>query len=38
MTLQALDLPLGLLMNFGQALFKDGVKRITNGYDAGARG
>ncbi|WP_301751547.1 GxxExxY protein [uncultured Erythrobacter sp.] len=29
--------PLGLLMNFGQPLFKDGIKRITNGYDAGPR-
>jgi len=36
--LRLMNLPLGLLMNFGQALFKDGVKRITNGYDAGARG
>jgi len=35
--LRLMNLPLGLLMNFGQALFKDGVKRITNGYDAGAR-
>lgn len=36
--LRLMDLPLGLLLNFGQALFKDGIKRITNGYDAGPRG
>jgi iron complex transport system substrate-binding protein len=35
--LRLMNLPLGLLMNFGQALFKDGVKRITNGYDGGPR-
>jgi iron complex transport system substrate-binding protein len=35
--LRLMDLPLGLLVNFGQSLFKDGVKRITNGYDAGPR-
>ena len=28
------QLPLGLLMNFGQALFKDGVKRVANNYFA----
>lgn len=33
--LRLMNLPLGLLMNFGQPLFKDGLKRITNGYDAG---
>ena len=33
--LRLMNLPLGLLMNFGQSLFKDGIKRITNGYDAG---
>jgi iron complex transport system substrate-binding protein len=35
--LRLMNLPLGLLMNFGQTLFKDGIKRITNGYDAGPR-
>ncbi|NBB26578.1 GxxExxY protein [Porphyrobacter sp. SLTP] len=35
--LRLTKLPLGLLMNFGQPLFKDGLKRITNGYDAGPR-
>jgi GxxExxY protein len=30
--LRLMDLPLGLLMNFGQATFKDGLKRIANGY------
>jgi iron complex transport system substrate-binding protein len=35
--LRLMNLPLGLLMNFGQPLFKDGIKRITNGYDAGPR-
>ncbi len=29
--LRLLDLPLGLLINFGAALFKDGCKRIVNG-------
>ena len=29
--LRLLDLPLGLLMNFGAATFKEGVKRIANG-------
>jgi iron complex transport system substrate-binding protein len=33
--LRLMNLKLGLLMNFGQALFKDGIKRITNDYDAG---
>jgi GxxExxY protein len=27
------SLPLGLLMNFGGATFKEGLRRITNGYD-----
>lgn len=35
--LRLMKLPLGLLMNFGQPLFKDGIKRNTNGYDAGPR-
>lgn len=29
--LRLLDLPLGLLMNFGAATFKEGVKRVVNG-------
>ena len=30
--LRLMDLPLGLLMNFGQATFKDGPRRIANDY------
>ncbi|MBA3878324.1 MAG: GxxExxY protein [Sphingobium sp.] len=30
--LRLLDLPLGLLMNFGAATFKQGVRRIANNY------
>ena len=30
--LRLMELPLGLLMNFGQATFKDGLRRIANGY------
>lgn len=30
--LKLLDLPLGLLMNFGCATFKEGVKRVVNNY------
>ncbi|ASJ91021.1 GxxExxY protein [Porphyrobacter sp. CACIAM 03H1] len=30
--LRLMDLPLGLLMNFGQAIFKDGLRRIANDY------
>ena len=30
--LRLMDLPLGLLMNFGQGTFKDGLKRVANGY------
>ena len=30
--LRLMDLPLGILMNFGQAMFKDGLKRIANQY------
>lgn len=33
--LRLMHLPLGLLMNFGQALFKDGVKRIVNQHRDG---
>lgn len=30
--LRFMKLPLGLLMNFGQATFKDGLKRVANDY------
>ena len=30
--LRLMNLPLGILMNFGQAMFKDGVKRVANEY------
>ena len=30
--LRLMELPLGILMNFGQPLFKDGLKRIANDY------
>lgn len=30
--LRLMDLPLGLLMNFGQGTFKDGLQRIANNY------
>lgn len=30
--LRLMDLPLGLVMNFGQATFKDGLKRVANDY------
>lgn len=29
--LRLLDLPLGLLINFGGATFKEGIRRIANG-------
>ena len=32
--LRLLDLPLGLLMNFGTASYKEGIRRIANGYFA----
>ena len=32
--LRLMDLPLGFLMNFGAATFKNGVKRIANDYYA----
>lgn len=32
--LRLMDLPLGLLMNFGTSTFKDGVRRIANNYFA----
>lgn len=31
--LRLMDLPLGLLMNFGMATFKEGVQRIANNYN-----
>ena len=30
--LRLMNLPLGLLMNFGQGTFKDGLKRVANDY------
>jgi GxxExxY protein len=30
--LRMMDLPLGLLMNFGMATFKDGLKRVANNF------
>lgn len=33
--LRLMKLPLGFLMNFGAATFKDGVKRLANNYYAG---
>ena len=30
--LRLMELPLGVLMNFGQATFKDGLRRISNDY------
>lgn len=33
--LRLMDLPLGFLMNFGAATFKDGVKRLANNYFRG---
>jgi GxxExxY protein len=32
--LRVMDLRLGLLLNFGAALMKDGIHRIANGFDA----
>jgi iron complex transport system substrate-binding protein len=31
--LRLMDLPLGLLMNFGMATFKDGLQRVANNFD-----
>lgn len=31
--LRLLDLPLGLLMNFGAATFKEGIKRVVNNHE-----
>jgi iron complex transport system substrate-binding protein len=36
--LRLMELPLGLLMNFGQAMFKDGLKRIVNQHRGGQFG
>jgi GxxExxY protein len=36
--LRLMNLPLGLLMNFGQATFKEGVSRIANNYRSGWTG
>ncbi|NCP19927.1 MAG: GxxExxY protein [Erythrobacter sp.] len=33
--LRLMNLPLGLLINFGQPMFKDGLKRIVNNYEDG---
>lgn len=30
--LRLLNLPLGILMNFGEAMFKSGLRRIVNDY------
>ena len=32
--LRLMDLPLGLLMNFGAGTFREGIKRVANNYDA----
>lgn len=32
--LRLMQLPLGLLMNFGQTTFKDGLRRVANDYYA----
>jgi GxxExxY protein len=31
--LRLMDLPLGLLMNFGAGTFREGIKRVANNYD-----
>ncbi|MFA9200211.1 MAG: GxxExxY protein [Cypionkella sp.] len=36
--LRLMELPLGLLMNFGQAMFRDGLKRIVNNHRGGRFG
>ncbi len=30
--LRLMNLPLGLLMNFGEPIFKSGLKRVANNY------
>lgn len=34
--LRLMDLPLGLLMNFGAATFREGIKRVANGHGRSA--
>ena len=34
--LRLMNLPLGLLMNFGAATFREGVKRVVNNHEAAA--
>ncbi|MBA4767417.1 MAG: GxxExxY protein [Porphyrobacter sp.] len=36
--LRLADLRLGLLMNFGQAMFKDGIRRVVNDHRGGRYG
>ena len=36
--LRLMELSLGLLMNFGQTMFKDGIKRIVNNHRGGSFG
>lgn len=36
--LRLMNLPLGILMNFGQVMFKDGVRRIVNNHRDSAYG
>ncbi|HEX5644285.1 MAG TPA: GxxExxY protein [Erythrobacter sp.] len=36
--LHLMKLPLGLLMNFGEAMFKDGLRRVVNDHRGGACG
>ena len=31
--LRLMELPLGLLMNFGAATFREGIKRVANNHD-----
>lgn len=35
--LRLMNLPLGLLMNFGASSFKEGVRRLVNNYDEAVR-
>ena len=35
--LRLMNLPLGLLMNFGMATFKDGLQRVANNFDERSR-
>ncbi|MCP5397547.1 MAG: GxxExxY protein [Sphingomonadaceae bacterium] len=36
--LRLMRLPVGLLMNFGQAMFKDGLRRVVNDHRGGSYG